>query len=147
LEDLSELYPEQLAVAYQFFPQTRVFPYAKVMATTAECGARQGILPAVHNELFLRQASIGERPWEAFTEELPGMDVDALVACVEAGDAAETVERQRHAAIANGIRGTPAIVVGDRLYYGMEGLEAAAASLASNGARSNLGHSSAHRWW
>lgn len=107
---------------WQFVPVTIIGGDAAARATPAAlCAGEQGAFWEMSDELF-RAVREGDNRLRMLTVNVTaanlGLDADALLACVESGRYAETVEAFNGFIAANGINGTPTVLVS---YDGLEG--------------------------
>ncbi len=114
---IRERYPHDVALVYRHYPLS-YHPHATAAARASICASRQGRFESYHDALFARQDSLGLIAWSRLAADAGVPDVPAFEACMaEAGPSAE-IERDLQAGTRLGVRGTPALLVNDRLLYG-----------------------------
>lgn len=103
-------------------PLTEIHPHAVPAAEVAMCAARQDKFWEVHDALFLRQphwAALSEPgPYLVALAESVGVARNALIPCLQSGDARRDVERDATQAQVWGARLTPSFLVGDLMMEG-----------------------------
>lgn len=110
------------AVNYVFrqYPLTAIHPHAMSAAIASECAATLGRFRSYHDLLFANQDSIGSRTWTSFAKEAGIADTTAFQNCMT--DTSAVMPRIRADMLAGsklGVRGTPALLIQDRLFSGL----------------------------
>ncbi len=119
LEQLLEEFPGQIKIIYRDFPV--IYPnYDYMAAELAQCVLDQGndLLWAYHDALFtIAQPGFSdEEALIALAGDI-GADVEAVRACAASDIHLETVRYDEQRGFALGLRGTPSIVINDRVIY------------------------------
>jgi len=108
-------HPRDVALVYRHYP----LPYhvhAVAAARASLCAARQGRFEPFHDQLFAHQDSLGVIAWSRLARAA-GVEEPAFGRCLESAPAAE-VEADVRAGDRLGVRGTPTLLVNDRLLRG-----------------------------
>jgi formate-nitrite transporter family protein len=116
LEDAREVWGDALAVRYRHYPLTTAHPKSMSAATFLECAAKRGQLYEAQSTAF-RAAAGDTVDWLAIGARMGGADSADFLACMADSATRAAVAHDRGHAIALGLRGTPAVVVDDRVYY------------------------------
>lgn len=130
--DLQSLHPGKLAIVHRHYPLTRIHPNAFEASIAAECAGDQNRFVPMHEALLRRQREIGTRTWLEFGREAGIANEAEFERCLRSSSAARRVEADRRLALDLRIRGTPAIIVGDELFYGPQAADAAERLLTGN---------------
>ncbi len=115
LRTILERHPADVQVIHRHFP-LRVA--SKEAAMAAECAGAQGQFLAFHRLLFSKRDSLGVLPWRAFGEQASVPDLGGLESCVETGAFADRLQADWEAARRLGGRGTPLLLVNEKLLHG-----------------------------
>lgn len=110
-------YPRDVAVVYRHYPLS-YHKHAVPAAKASLCAARQGRFEGYHDALFARQDSLGLIPWTQLAAIAGIPDVPGFEECMRGPDPVPEIERDLAAGTRLGVRGTPAILVNDRLVFG-----------------------------
>jgi protein-disulfide isomerase len=116
LHSLVELYPGQLRVEVRNFPLP-FHPAAELAAEAALAAHEQGKFWPMHDQLFANQTSIDRDRLRAFAKEI-GLDVDRFEQALADGHEASRVRDDIEAGKRLGVRGVPAMVIGDDVVTG-----------------------------
>lgn len=106
-------FPNDVALIYRHWPLP-MHRNAYAAARAAECAGEQGRFPAFHDLLFLKQDSIGTKPYTEFAVEARVPDIPAFNACNAKTERVAAIERDIAAARELNAHGTPTIIVNDR---------------------------------
>ncbi|MEP6836306.1 MAG: thioredoxin domain-containing protein [Gemmatimonas sp.] len=106
---------------------TRHFPlsghtFARVAANAAECAAEQGRFAAFEDVAYQHQDSIGLVAWETFAKRAAIADSVGFSRCVQENRHHEVVDRDRNAALALKLQGTPVYIVNGQPHFGAPSL-------------------------
>ena len=106
---------------------TRHFPlsghtHARAAANAAECAAEQGRFANFEDVVYSRQDSIGVASWVTFAVSAGVPDTVAFNSCVHGEQHRDVVERDRSAALALKLAGTPVYIVNGQPYFGAPSL-------------------------
>jgi predicted DsbA family dithiol-disulfide isomerase len=123
LEALRERYPTQVRIVFRHFPLDQLHPRARPIAEASVCAEEQGRFWEFHDRVFADGAALADDAIRA-TAEASGLDLSAFEACLAAGRAKATVERDVEAGQAAGVTGTPAFFVNGIRLSGAQPLEA-----------------------
>jgi protein-disulfide isomerase len=110
-------YPRDVALVYRYYP----LPYhthAVAAARASLCAARQGRFEAFHDALFARQDSLGVVAWSRLADDAAVPDRAGFDRCMGDPGAPPEIERDLRAGTRLGVRGTPTLLVNDRLLDG-----------------------------
>ncbi len=105
-------------MTFRHFPLGRIHPHATAAALAAECAGEQDAFLAFSDALFQWQDSIGVIPWSDFAEIAEVPDPQRLDECAASGRHRTAVEADRDLALTLGLRGTPSVLVNQRLLPG-----------------------------
>lgn len=105
-------FPNDVALIYRHWPLT-THKQSYAAARAAECAAEQGRFEAFHDVLFMKQDSIGTKPYSEFAVDAAVADTAAFNACNAKTEKVPTIERDIAAARELQARGTPTIIVND----------------------------------
>ncbi len=130
LRELRLRYGDQVAVLYRHYPLTSIHPYAMEAAIAAECAGAQNAFERFHDVLFADQASIGNTDWTEFAVRAGVPSVAEFEGCLDEDWPVVRVERDMRAGERVGVRGTPTVIVGDKLMIGAPSRDAMEAEVA-----------------
>jgi protein-disulfide isomerase len=100
----------RLRIVFRHFPLTNVHPFAQAAAEAAEWAEAQGAFWAFHDALYEQQASLSGAHLLRLATEL-GLDRHALAQALEQHTFLPRVKQDFLAAIAAGVKGTPAFFI------------------------------------
>lgn len=109
-------YPRDVAVVYRHYP----LPYhahAVEAARASLCAARQGRFEAFHDLLFA-QDSLGMVPWSRLAQSAGVRDPAGFERCMRLPGPSPEIERDLREGARLGVRGTPTLLVNERLLDG-----------------------------
>lgn len=112
LEQVLELYPQQVRIAFKHFP-IKSHKFAKKAAMASIAADRQGKFWAFHDRLFENFNDLGDDQVDAIGKALQ-LDPEAFEVSLKDPEVARTVQRDQQDGLAAGVRGTPAIFVNGR---------------------------------
>lgn len=130
LRILRRHHPRDVAVVYRHFPLTIIHPHARVAALAAECGAREGVVEALHDRLYDEPDSIGLKPWTRFALEAGVTDTTRFVSCMNGAEAKTALSHDSVAAARLGVVATPTLLINELKFEGSIGLKRLKASVA-----------------
>jgi len=130
LDVLRERYKDDLSVLYRHLPLSGIHPHAYDAAVAAECAGAQGAFKAFHDLLFTQQTSLGTVPWTHLAERAGVRSNEEFAACLEESWPKDRINHDVSVASQLGIRGTPAILIGGRLFEGLPPTEVLEAEVA-----------------
>jgi protein-disulfide isomerase len=110
--------PGRIHLRYRHFPLEQIHPYAFAAAVAADCAGRQGAFKRYHDDLFTDRETIGVRSWTERAAAAGVADTADFQACMRDSTASLSVETDIAAALSLQLRGTPALLVGDKLVTG-----------------------------
>lgn len=105
LDELLEAYPDQVRLEFRHFPLS-FHANAQIAAEAAVCADQQGRFWELHDAMFANQGSLARDGLMVLAREA-GVDVDALTACLDSGEAATRVAADQEAGRSLGVTGTP----------------------------------------
>ena len=117
LQQAADAMTNRLQVVTRHFPLS-LHPHARAAANAAECAAEQGRFAAFEDVAYEMQDSIGIASWQMFAARAGVHDTAAFNGCVMANRHQDIVERDRNAALALKLAGTPMYVVNGQPYFG-----------------------------
>lgn len=113
--------PNQLQVVTRHFPLS-IHAHARAAANAAECAAEQGRFAAFEDVAYQWQDSIGVAAWASFAVRAGVRDTADYNGCVASNRHRDTIERDRLAALALKLAGTPVYIVNGQPYFGAPSL-------------------------
>jgi protein-disulfide isomerase len=122
IEELRAMFPElRVVFHHQFDEEDKRQPFARRLAEAAACAHDQGAFWSVHDDLFSSYVStnISEDDVMARAEKLE-LDVERFRACFVGRQHTETIEDAREIAERAGVTFTPSVVIGGRVYLGLQ---------------------------
>ncbi len=117
MRELFDMYPDDFAVVYRHFPIPN-HRFAYPAARAAECAAAQGRFAEYHDALYTRQDSLGLKSWTAYAVTAGVQDTAAFGSCAAESGKVPLIEADIVAAENVGVTGTPALLLGGKLYMG-----------------------------
>lgn len=124
IKRLLEDYAGKIRVVYRHFPLESIHPEARPAAVASECVAKLGGNDAFFkfaDTLFANQAQLGSSYYPTAAKEA-GVSENKFADCF-AKNNSTAVQRDADEGLAAGVRGTPAIFVGDTLVSGAQSYE------------------------
>lgn len=97
------------------YPLERIHPAARAAAKAAICGGVAGRFGAMHDRLFAQHDSVGVKPFTVIAAEAGVGDTAWFRACMNGRGAAEALKKDLELAARVGVRGTPTVLVNDRV--------------------------------
>ena len=123
LDEVLELYPGEVRVAYRAFPLGGDPSSVGVQAANAAfCAGEQGLFWEMHRVLFEHQAGLGEADYAAYGEEI-GVEVGSFGACLEELRYADQIESDRAAGMEAGVQALPTVFINGRMVAGAMPME------------------------
>ena len=126
LEEIAAAYPDEVRLVFRhhFDPDDRRQGDARVLGAAARCADRQGRFWSYY-ELAFRQARQGQVPSDLTEEVARALELDtaAFARCMKRRETRRAVEAERVAPRRAGIRHTPSLVLGGRLYTGTKSFD------------------------
>ena len=123
IEELRLMFPDELRVVFhhQLDDEDKRQPLSRALAEGAECAHEQGAFWSYYDELFSSylSTSIGADDILARAEKLE-LSAEPFAECMSSMKHAEKVEDARVAAERAGIEHTPSVVIGGRVYIGLQ---------------------------
>lgn len=117
LEALQRRFPDRIGILYRHFP-LRAHRYAVAAAQAADCAAASGRFREMHDQLFKSQDSLGSIAWTTLAKRAGVLDTTTFARCMTV----DPLSQGFHHDTADGHRlrldGTPAVLVGERLFIG-----------------------------
>lgn len=108
-------FPNDVVLIFRHWPLP-MHKHSYAAARASECAAEQGRFAAFHDVLFLKQDSIGTKPYAEFAVEAGVSDTVAFNACNARTERVPAIERDVAAARELNAHGTPTIIVNDRRF-------------------------------
>lgn len=116
-------YPDKIKLVYRDFPLP-MHPHAPKAAEAAHCAEDQGKYWEMHEKLFANNEKLGVADMKATAREIAGLDAAKFDRCLDSGEKAPVVEKNRKAGEDAGVSGTPAFFINGRPLSGAQPLEA-----------------------
>ena len=126
LEEIAAAYPDEVKLVFRhlFDPDDRRQAEARALGAAARCAERQGRFWSYY-ELAFRQARQGQVPTDLDDEVAKALELDtaAFARCMKRRETRRAVDAERAAARRLGIRHTPSLLLGGRLYTGTKSFD------------------------
>lgn len=107
-QPLMAAYPDQIRFVYRDFPITSQESTAAAQA--AQCADEQDAFWPFHDSLLTGDQGLGRAAYEQYATRL-GLDVEALLACLDSGKFSDEVEADARYAAGLGVTGTPTFFI------------------------------------
>ncbi len=107
-QPLMAAYPDQIRFVYRDFPITS--QESTVAAQAAECAGEQDAYWSFHDSLLSGGLDLGREAYEQYAARL-GLDVEALLACLDSGTFDDEVQADARYAAGLGVSGTPTFFI------------------------------------
>ena len=117
LAQLYAMYPDDVRIVWKDAPNESLHPESLSAAIAARCADEQDLFWAYHNELFLRQNSLGTTTYLSIAEDL-ALDEDAFASCLENQDPLPRIQKTLEEAEALSLTATPTIFIGSERFVG-----------------------------
>lgn len=112
------LYPNQVRVVWKDAPNTSLHPEATNAAVAARCAGEQDAFWTYHDELFLRQATLGSQTYQAIADDL-GLNMDDFSQCLTNKKPLPRVQKTLEEAQALNLTATPTIFIDEERWVGL----------------------------
>jgi len=122
LEEVMNLYPNDVRIVYRHLPLDNIHPRARVAAEASLCADDQGKFWEYHDVLFANNRALEDEDLRGNAETV-GLDIDAFTQCMTEERHAVKVEADLEAGRAVGLSGTPAFFVNGLLLSGARPVE------------------------
>jgi protein-disulfide isomerase len=116
-------YPEKIRLVYRDYPLP-MHPRAPKAAEAAHCADDQGKYWEMHEKLFANNTKLEVSDLKAHAREIQGLDGAKFDRCLDSGEKAPLVEKNKKAGEEVGVSGTPAFFINGRQLSGAQPLEA-----------------------
>jgi len=113
-------YGDQVRFEWRDFPVT--LPQSPRAAEAGFCAHDQGAFWAYHEILYANAPRFSDQELIGYAVEI-GLDSQAFTACLESGEHRGSVERERSAALEQGLRSVPSFMVNDQRLIGPPSFE------------------------
>lgn len=113
-------YGDQVRFVWRDFPVT--LPQSPRAAEAGFCAHDQGAFWAYHEILYANAPKFSDQELIAYAAEI-GLDSQGFTACLESGEHRGSVERERSAALEQGLRSVPSFMVNDQRLIGPPSFE------------------------
>ena len=123
VKELLAKYPDKIKLVYRDFPLP-MHPNAPKAAEAAHCAGDQGKYWEMHEKLFASNGKLAVSDLKAAARNVPGIDGAKFDRCLDSGEKAALVEKNKKAGDEAGVSGTPAFFINGRLISGAQPLEA-----------------------
>ena len=117
LAEVSARYPGKVRVFYRHFPLDQ-HKSARRAAHASICAGDQGRFAEYHDLLFAQQDSIGLVPWTTLALRAGVTDTTQFTRCMDGPFVSGIVKLDSTAGASIGLRGTPLMLINDRLIAG-----------------------------
>ncbi len=116
-------YPDKIKLVYRDFPLP-MHPNAPKAAEAAHCAGDQGKYWEMHERLFSSNGKLAVADLKSAAREVAGIDGAKFDKCLDSGEKAAVVEKNKKAGEEAGVSGTPAFFINGRLLSGAQPLDA-----------------------
>lgn len=115
VDELLKKFPRRVALSLVHYPIEAIHPHAMAGAIALECADRQNRAHEFLSAIYLKQDSLGARPWQAYGEDAKVDDLPQFLDCIT-GPPEEFPRIARGLAHTAefGVRGTPTFFVNGR---------------------------------
>lgn len=118
LDSLMAKYPNSIHVVFRHVPIDQLHPHARQAARASVCAEAQGRFAEFHDRLFSNQSEIGQVPWSKLALDVGLTDTVQFNSCLAGRFPDDRLTRDSIAAQELNLRGTPLILVNERLISG-----------------------------
>jgi protein-disulfide isomerase len=122
VKQLLEAYPGKIKLVYRDFPLP-MHPNAPKAAEAAHCAGDQGKYWEMHEKLFANAQKLQVADLKGYAKDLK-LDPAKFDKCLDSGDKASLVEKNKKAGEDAGVSGTPAFFINGRSISGAQPLDA-----------------------
>jgi protein-disulfide isomerase len=129
LQQLKELFGDQLRVVYRHFPLATIHPHAQSAAEAAEAAGAQRRFWDMHGLLFENQEALEDDVLETYAADI-GLDMVRFTHDMTEHRHAARIRGDVHGGIRSGVNGTPAFFINDSRYDGVYDAESLGAAIA-----------------
>lgn len=105
-----EQYGDQVRFVFKNYPLRSIHPDADAAAQAAECAQEQGMFWEYHDLLFGGALGLGREAYAGYADQL-GLDADALLACLDEGRYADSVQNDYVLGQQLGVSSTPTFFI------------------------------------
>lgn len=117
LKGVTASFPQQVAILFRHWPlSSHRFAYRAAVAS--ECAAAQERFEPMHDLMFLKQDSIGVKPFDSFAAEAGVVDIPAFIECMSANESMPVIDRDVETITSLAGTGTPTIIFNGRRMSG-----------------------------
>ena len=118
LQQLKELFGDQLRVVYRHFPLATIHPHAQSAAEAAEAAGAQGRFWDMHGLLFENQEALEDDDLETYAADI-GLDMVRFTHDMTEHRHAARIREDVRGGIRSGVNGTPAFFINESRYDGV----------------------------
>ncbi len=122
VKQLLDAYPGKIRLVYRDFPLP-MHPHAPKAAEASHCAADQGKYWEMHEKLFANSQKLDVKDLKGYAKDL-SLDSAKFDKCLDSGEKATVVEKNRKAGEEAGVSGTPAFFINGRMLSGAQPLDA-----------------------
>jgi predicted DsbA family dithiol-disulfide isomerase len=112
-------FPGRIRYSFRHLPLTRIHPHAQAAALASQCAAEQGKFWETKRLLFANQERLGALLSQPVLPTIPAETAERYAQCVASKSAWSEVQRDVERARRLRLRGTPSLVIGNKLVRGM----------------------------
>ncbi len=123
VKDVLAAYPGKIKLVYRDYPLP-MHKQAPKAAEAAHCAGDQGKYWEMHDKLFASNGKLALADLKAAARDVAGIDGGKFDQCLDSGEKAKDVEKNRKAGDDAGVNGTPAFFINGRLISGAQPLDA-----------------------
>ena len=129
LQQLKELFGDQLRVVYRHFPLATIHPHAQSAAEAAEAAGAQGRFWDMHNLLFENQQALEDDDLEAYAADI-GLNMVRVTHDMPGHRHAARIREDLYGGVRSGVNGTPAFFINESRYDGVYDANSLGAGIA-----------------
>jgi len=134
LADLLKKYDGKVRLVHKDLPLEAIHPQATLAAEAARCAADQGKFWQYHDTLYAKAPKLGPADLKVYAKEI-GLDTASFDQCLESGKHKNAVQKDLAEGAKLGLTGTPSFFINGREISGAQPLEAFAAIIEEELAR------------
>ncbi len=117
LAKLQQIYPNDVRIVWKDFPNESLHDEATPAALAARCAQEQNAFWTYHDELYLRQVSLGNETYAQIAEDLE-LNTSKFTSCFDAQETLPRVKKDFDEGLALKLTATPTLFVGSERLVG-----------------------------
>lgn len=129
LNQLKDVFGEQLRMVFRHFPLTTIHPHAQPAAEAAEAAGAQGQFWEMHGMLFENQQALEDEDLYAYAADI-GLDIERFSEDMVEHRHAERIREDVLSGMRSGVNGTPTFFINNVRYDGAYDANSLGAAIA-----------------